>query len=147
MKTKFIFLVILFTFLCLGTINTQISPSAQKSLLLDKDRNYKNWIDYPYREIFVYCNDGFPFGEVPASCFIQSRDEFNNICRGGKSKINFFREIVLGVKVPTVYPNSFSRIPKFEYLIKKDPETQIIHFMIFHTHAPSHLLEPLSRLG
>ena len=66
-----------------------------------------NLVNYPYREISVRCGTNeLPIDEFPMCYFIQTRDEFNNLCRVRKfatkifkrdSEINFFKEIVLGI--------------------------------------------------
>ena len=65
-------------------------------------------INYPYREISVRCGTReLPIDEFPMCYFIQTRDEFNNLCRVRKfatkifkrdSEINFFKEVVLGFR-------------------------------------------------
>ena len=97
----------------------------------------KYGIRYPHKEVSVNCNDGFPRDGLPSSCLIQTRDEFNKLCKGAISGTNFNREIIVGIKFPTIYEGiAPNRTTKFQYSVMKDPKTGVIHFVINYTYNP-----------
>ena len=97
----------------------------------------KYGIRYPHKEVSVNCNGGFPRDGLPSSCLIQTRDEFNKLCNGAISGINFNREIVVGVLFPTIYEGIIpNRTTKYQYYVMKDPKTGVIHFVINYTYNP-----------
>jgi hypothetical protein len=98
------------------------------------------WVNYSFREISGNRTDQAPDTGRPMCYFIQTYEEFDRLCSGSKTEVNFFKETVLGVNVSTF--NS-----KFRYSIKKDPKTDIIHFMVYYGCGPSSRERPRTKLA
>ena len=93
-------------------------------------------VNCPYREITVSCGTGqkLPFDGYPMCYFIQTRDEFNNLCGGKKSEVNFFREIVLGVWVEAEGTHTkIGTKPDFHYRLMHDKHTKEVHFFVYYS--------------
>ena len=95
----------------------------------------RDLVSYPYREI----NVGSISGATPMCYLIETREEFNKICRkkgitirvGSKEpSINFFREIVLGVKVSMEFLNDPN--PYYHFELMQDKSTKDIHFFVYY---------------
>ena len=89
----------------------------------------KDWVNYPFREIFVDCAlNEFFFERIPKCLFIQTENEYNNLCNGKKSEVNFDKEIVLGISVNLC--DYQENPPYFNFYILQNTKTNKIYLRI-----------------
>jgi hypothetical protein len=84
-------------------------------------------IEYPHRKVSVNC-------KPKEQCvIIRSRDEFYEFCDdGGRSKINFFREVLLSISVLV----EFSAVKDVRYQVTQDQQTKCINFNVDFNGTP-----------
>lgn len=114
---------------------SQVSREELDKAHVEQLPQQRDLVNYPYREI----NVGSTPSVTPMCYFIETRNEFNKICRekgitiraGSKEpSINFFREIVLGVKV--FVEIGYRSNPYYRFQVMQDRNTKDIHFFVYH---------------